>query len=79
MFRQDLYTGWTRDVEKRVREHNIAKNGAKYTKSCRPVELVYVEEAANLSEVLKKEARIKRLSCEEKLLFIHKFGKPEKA
>ncbi len=67
-----LYTGWTRDVEKRVREHNIGKNGAKYTKSRRPVKLVYFEKAEGLSEVLKREARIKKLSRKHKLLFIQK-------
>jgi len=70
-----LYTGWTRDVEKRVREHNTGKNGAKYTKSRRPVKLVYVEKAASLSDVLKREARIKRLSRVEKLLLIRKSGR----
>ena len=31
-----LYTGWTNDLEKRIRAHNEGK-GAKYTKSRRPV------------------------------------------
>lgn len=70
-----LYTGWTRDVEKRVREHNVGKGGAKYTKSRRPVKLAYVEEAASLSEVLKREAGIKKLSRGEKLLLIRKSGR----
>lgn len=67
-----LYTGWTRNVDKRIREHNTGKNGAKYTKSRRPVKLVYVEEAASLSEILKREAAIKGLSRKEKLLLICK-------
>ncbi len=67
-----LYTGWTRDVEKRIREHNIGKAGAKYTKSRRPVKLVYFEKAEGLSEALKREARIKRLSRKNKLLLIQK-------
>ena len=69
---QTLYTGWTRDVGKRVREHNSGKNGAKYTCSRRPVKLVYIEKAGSLSEVLKREARIKRLSRKQKLLLIQK-------
>ena len=34
-----LYTGWTNDLEKRMKAHNAGK-GAKYTKSRRPVTLV---------------------------------------
>jgi len=69
-----LYTGWTLDVEKRVREHNNGKSGAKYTKSRRPVKLVYIEKCASLSEVLKREAQIKRLSRKEKLFLISEEG-----
>ena len=36
------YTGWTNDLEKRIHAHNVGK-GAKYTKSRRPVRLVYYE------------------------------------
>ncbi len=67
-----LYTGWTGNIEKRIQEHNSGKYGAKYTKSRRPVKLVYVELCASLSEVLKREARIKKLSRREKLLLIRK-------
>ena len=38
-----LYTGWTNDIEKRVKAHNEGK-GAKYTKARLPVKLVYSEE-----------------------------------
>lgn len=40
---QTLYTGFTRNVEKRINEHNSGKTGAKYTRGRRPVTLVYVE------------------------------------
>ena len=40
-----LYTGWTTDLEYRVKAHN-AGEGAKYTRSRLPVELVYYEEYA---------------------------------
>ena len=33
-----LYTGWTNDLEKRMKAHNSGK-GAKYTKTRRPVKL----------------------------------------
>ena len=38
-----LYTGWTNCLEKRLKAHNSGKNGAKYTKTKRPVTLVYYE------------------------------------
>ena len=38
-----LYTGWTTNVQKRVKAHNEEKSGAKYTKAKRPVKLVSYE------------------------------------
>jgi len=62
-----LYTGVTLDVDKRLDEHNgIAKNGAKYTHSRRPVELTYLESADSRSEACKREYMIKSLSKSEK-------------
>jgi putative endonuclease len=65
-----LYTGITTDVERRVREHNEDAAGAKYTRVRRPVRLVYSRKYKNRSEASKEEARIKKLSREEKLLMI---------
>ena len=61
-----LYTGWTNDLEKRLRAHNSGK-GAKYTRSRRPVELAYFESFETKSEALRREAEIKNRSREEKL------------
>lgn len=60
-----LYTGITTDVEKRVAAHNSGK-GAKYTRSRKPVELVYQEECTDHSAALKRELEIKALTKEEK-------------
>jgi len=57
-----LYTGVTTNPEKRVKAHNGAKAGAKYTKVRRPVELVYTEVGFNRSDAHKREAVIKKLS-----------------
>lgn len=65
-----LYTGSTVDLDKRLREHNDLKNGAKYTRARRPVELVYQEECETLAEARTREAEIKRMTREEKLLLI---------
>lgn len=64
-----LYTGWTNDLEKRVAAHNSGK-GAKYTRARRPCRLVYYEEYETKSEALKREARIKGFSKEQKLKLI---------
>lgn len=64
-----LYTGWTTDVEKRLQTHN-AGEGAKYTRSRRPVRLLYSETCADKSAALKREAEIKRLSRADKLALI---------
>ena len=67
-----LYTGWTNNLEKRIKTHNAGK-GAKYTKSRRPVILVYYEEYETKSEALRREAAIKKLSRQEKLRMIRQF------
>ena len=65
-----LYTGWTNNIDKRVQEHNNGKDGAKYTRARRPVKLVYAETYSSLSEALRREARIKKLSRVEKVKLI---------
>ena len=61
-----LYTGWTNNLEKRIQAHNEGK-GAKYTKSRRPVHLVYQEEFNTKAEAMKREYEIKQLSRQQKL------------
>lgn len=60
-----LYTGWTSDLARRVKAHNSG-HGAKYTRSRKPVTLVYSEEAADKPAALKREYAIKQLSHEQK-------------
>lgn len=66
-----LYTGWTTDLEKRIKAHNTGK-GAKYTKNRAPVRLVYYEEYETKQEALKREYAIKQLSRKDKLALIKK-------
>ena len=61
-----LYCGWTNRLEERVRAHNEGK-GAKYTKSRRPVELVYYEAFATKEEAMRREAAIKQMTRKEEL------------
>jgi putative endonuclease len=65
-----LYTGSTNNIEKRILEHNSSRYGAKYTRTRRPVRLVYVEICSTHSLALKREAEIKRLSRAKKLMLI---------
>ena len=64
-----LYTGWTNDIEKRLKAHNSGK-GAKYTRGRGPVRLVHLETFETKEEALKRERAIKRLSTEKKLKLV---------
>ena len=59
------YTGWAVDPERRVAVHNQGR-GARYTRTRRPVRLVYVESQPDISTALKRERAIKRMTREGK-------------
>ncbi|RLT49267.1 MAG: GIY-YIG nuclease family protein [Chloroflexi bacterium] len=61
-----LYTGWTTDVERRVRTHNAGR-GAQYTRRRMPVELVYLEPQPSRADAMRREAAIKRWPRKRKL------------
>lgn len=63
------YTGWTNDLEKRIRAHNAGR-GARYTKPRRPVRLVYFEMFDTKEEAMRREWEIKQMSrsAKERLL-----------
>lgn len=55
-----LYTGITNDLERRLLQHNGKMwGGAKYTRSKRPVELLYIEKYSTRKEAAKREYEIK--------------------
>jgi len=66
-----LYTGSTKDLENRIKEHNHSKLGAHYTKIRRPVVLVYSERFYIYAKARKREAEIKFLSRGEKVTLIN--------
>ena len=68
-----LYTGWTNDLEHRLRTHRAGKGG-KYTRSRLPVELVYCEAFETKEEAMSREWHLKRLPREEKLRLIAAAG-----
>ena len=64
-----LYTGWTNDLEKRLKAHNSGV-ASKYTRTRLPAELVYSEEWESKEAAMSREWHIKRLTREEKLKLI---------
>ena len=64
-----LYSGCTKDPARRIAMHNRGRGGA-YTRSRRPVVLVYVEAVPTRSGALRREAALKRLSRAAKLALI---------
>ena len=60
-----LYTGWTVDLERRLKAHNRG-TGSRYTRSRRPVELAWYEEQASREEAMSREWHIKRLTRQQK-------------
>ena len=66
---RSLYCGWTTDPERRLRQH-AAGTASAYTRVRRPVELVWTSECDDRSHALREEARIKRLTREQKLALV---------
>ena len=60
------YTGVTTNVDRRLTEHNTSKRGSKYTKSRRPVKLIYSLEYENRSSAQKAEHKFKNLTRKQK-------------
>jgi putative endonuclease len=69
-----LYTGITKDIKRRIDEHNNDNRRASaYTWARRPVELVYQESCQTRSQASKREYQIKQLSRKEKQAMLGKF------
>lgn len=61
-----LYTGWTADIQRRVRDHNAGRGGH-YTRARRPVNLIYTEPQPDARSARRREVALKRLGREAKL------------
>ncbi len=61
-----LYTGYTTNLDHRVKDHNEGK-GSKYVRSKLPAKLIYSEEFKTKSEALKREIQIKGWSRGKKI------------
>ncbi len=63
---QTFYVGLTNNIEKRVHAHNSLKAGARYTKTRRPVKLLYSEACDSISLAMKRERALKKFTREQK-------------
>lgn len=53
-----LYTGYSDDIKKRFL-HHVNGKGGRYTRSHKPIKLIYSEQLPTKSEALKREKQIK--------------------
>lgn len=65
-----LYSGISQNVEARIIEHNKG-NGARYTRSRRPIKLAYHEPCGSESEARRREREVKAWQREKKLMLIN--------
>lgn len=70
---RSLYTGITKDVQRRSRQHNDG-TASRYTRSRRPTRVVYLENHPSLSAALRREAAIKALTRRQKEVMIRLAG-----
>jgi putative endonuclease len=71
-----LYTGYTTDVERRVREHD-AGDGAKYTRGRTPVACCHVESFDSKSAAMAREYELKQHTRAEKETVVADSGIPD--
>ena len=64
------YTGYTNDLERRLKEHNNNKRGAKYTRYKRPVKVAWTKEYCYFKKAFLMEKRIKTLTRKQKELLV---------
>lgn len=65
-----LYCGQTKDLERRIEEHNNIDSKSKYTRTRKPVKLVYFEKYKTVNEALKREYEIKKMDKAKKEILI---------
>jgi putative endonuclease len=71
-----LYCGITNNIENRLKQHmGELPGGAKYTRSRKPLKVVYQEEVNSRSEALKRELIIKKMSRRTKLNLVTNYKK----
>ena len=71
-----LYTGVSTDPQRRFSEHLAHPRGAKYFNGRQPKEIVYTEPGHDRSSACQREAAIKKLTRDQKLLLIDSQTEP---
>ena len=61
-----LYTGSSPDPHQRFKHHKLGKGG-RYTRSHKPIRIVYTEQLDSKSAALKREVEVKAWSREKKI------------
>jgi len=61
-----LYTGITTNITRRINEHNTNQRGAKYTRTRRPVKLIFWLDFESRSKAQKAEYKFKKLTRKQK-------------
>jgi putative endonuclease len=69
-----LYAGITTDIQRRLKQHNNSKLGAKYTRARRPVEIAYVENASDRSTASKREYYIRTMTKMKKEQLVNQYA-----
>jgi len=60
------YTGYTNDLERRVKQHNTGKGGARYTRWKKVISLVWSKQYCRFKPAFLMERRIKKLTRRQK-------------
>lgn len=66
-----IYTGWAFDVAQRLLTHQLGR-GARYTRTRRPLKLLYSEELPSRREAMLREIALKRWTRARKLALVKK-------
>ena len=70
------YCGWTTHPEIRLRAHNNG-TGSRYTRSRRPVRMVYLECLSSRNEAMRRETAIKKMTRQQKADLIRSMPEPD--
>lgn len=71
---RSLYTGITNNVVVRFTEHKSGKGG-RYTRSHKPIKIIYREKMASKPKALKRELEIKSWKRQKKIQILNLSGK----
>ena len=67
-----LYTGISKDVTRRFKEHKAGQKGARFFRFSLPKEIVHLEMLPDRSSATRRECEIKKMKRSEKLILVKK-------